>query len=156
VTVFLPAIPALFLVGEVEGAAGPRRYYVYPYTAPPDDPESLGPGTLQTEEAAHEHAAWLNQAVSVFVAYIVTGTAGALIDEIIQWGMLPGSPASKEAEAHLVRLGRALINSRDAQAACAFFQMRILRAREAGREDARLNEWIRTIRPRGKSGLSAN
>jgi hypothetical protein len=143
----VPAIPDLFLVGEVQ-ADGPRRFYVYPYTVPPAT-EDLAHVVLQTKESAVEHAARLNSAVRLFFIYVFSGALGALADSIVQWSKLPGSPASLESQKYLVRLARSLLAVPGVQRACAFFQERVRAARQEGRIEVALSSWLAQLRGHG-------
>ena len=138
-------IPDLFKVGEVAGD-GPRRFYVYPYTVPPDEAD-MARARLMSRVGAQVHADQLNVAARKYAGYLLTSTLGAVTQELTAWGSLLGSPESREAEQHLIRLGRLLLESPDAVAACAFFQARLIQEHMRGMEQAHMDIWLATLRP---------
>ena len=141
----VPMIPDMFLVGESPERGGPRRFYVYPFTHPPDDPDHMMATFYTSKRNATDRAARLNEAARRFASYVLDNAIGSILVELARYGGLPGSPESDQAHRHLVALGNAMLKIPRAVAAAGFFQKRLLQERLAGREEALLQQWLERV-----------
>ena len=130
-----PAIPDLFVVEEhPEGG-----FYVYPTTNPPKPGEVAPKITITSRKDALRYASRMNYAVDEHVKAVFKDALGALANDIVVYGSIPGSAESKEAHSWLMALGHALLDQSVAVVACVHFQQRLRKAYERGKGAARID-----------------